>query len=63
MNKPKIKTIGELKKSGYHSKTLNQEITDNLRSNLLNGKNVFSELIGYEETVIPSVERAFFIQS
>ena len=28
MNKPKYKTIGELKKSGYHSKTLNQEITD-----------------------------------
>ena len=59
MKKPKYKTIGELKKSGYHSKTLNQEITDNLRSNLLNGKNVFSELIGYEETVIPSIERAF----
>ena len=59
MKKPKYKTIGELKKSGYHSKTLNQEITDNLRSNLQDGKNVFSELIGYEETVIPSVERAF----
>ena len=44
MNKPKYKTIGELKKSGYHSKTLNQEITDNLRSNLQDGKNVFSEL-------------------
>ena len=59
MKKPKYKTIGELKKSGYHSKTLNQEITHNLRSNLQDGKNVFSELIGYEETVIPSVERAF----
>ena len=41
MKKPKHKTIGELKKSGYNSKTLNQEITDNLRSNLLNGKMFF----------------------
>ena len=59
MNKPKIKTIGELKSIGYKYKSLNQEITDNLRSYLSKGKNIFSDLIGYEETVIPSVERAF----
>ena len=59
MNKPKIKTLGELKSSDYTYKSLNQEITDNLRHNLSKGVNVFSSLIGYEETVIPSVERAF----
>ena len=59
MNKPKLKTIGELKSNNYKSKTLNQEITDNLRSNLSKGINVFENLIGYEETVIPNVERAF----
>ena len=59
MNKPKIKTLGELKSSDYSYKSLNQEITDNLRHNLSKGVNVFSDLIGYEETVIPSVERAF----
>ncbi len=59
MNKPKIKTIGELKSIDYKYKSLNQEITDNLRSYLSKGKNIFSDLIGYEETVIPSVERAF----
>ena len=59
MNKPKLKTVGELKSSNYMQKTLNQEITDNLRLNLSKGKNVFSDLIGYEETVVPSVERAF----
>ena len=57
MNKPKYKTIGELKKSGYHSKTLNQEITDNLRSNLQDGKNVFSELIGYEDFMTGWLQR------
>ena len=59
MNKPKLKTVGELKSSNYKQKTLNQEIRDNLRLNLSKGKNVFSDLIGYEETVVPSVERAF----
>ena len=59
MNKPKLKTVGELKSSNYKQKTLNQEITGNLRLNLSKGKNVFSNLIGYEETVVPSVERAF----
>ena len=44
MNKPKIKTIGELKSSDYTYKSLNQEITDNLRHNLSEGKNVFSNL-------------------
>ena len=58
MVKPKLKTLGELKKSSYNYRTLNQEITDNLRKNLHNQVNIFSELIGYEETVIPSIERA-----
>jgi magnesium chelatase subunit I len=53
MKKPTIKTIGELKASNYKSKTLNEEITKNLRLNLSKGVNVFSDLIGYEETVIP----------
>ena len=48
MNKPKIKTLGELKSSDYTYKSLNQEITDNLRHNLSKGVNVFSSLIGYE---------------
>ena len=42
MNKPKIKTLGELKSSDYSYKSLNQEITDNLRHNLSKGVNIFS---------------------
>ena len=60
MKKPTIKTIGELKASNYKSKTLNEEITKNLRLNLSKGVNVFSDLIGYEETVVPSVEEHFY---
>ena len=49
MKRPTIKTIGELKANNYKSKTLNEEITKNLRLNLSKGVNVFSDLIGYED--------------
>ena len=53
-----IKTLGELKKSGYRSKTVKEEIRNNLIRKLRNGDPSFSGIIGYEETVIPDVERA-----
>ena len=45
MNKPKIKTIGELKSSDYKYKSLNQEITDKLRQNITEGVNEYSDLV------------------
>lgn len=54
----KIKTLGELKKSGYTPKGVKEEIRNNLIKKLQNGDNSFSGIIGYEETVIPDVERA-----
>ena len=53
-----IKTLGELKKSGYKPKSVKEEIRDNLVRKLRNGDTTFSGIIGYEETVIPDVERA-----
>lgn len=54
----KIKTLGELKKSGYQHKTIKEEIRQNLVAKLQRGEETFSGIIGYEETVIPDVERA-----
>lgn len=54
----KIKTLGELKKSGYKPKSVKEEIRNNLITKLQNGDATFSGIIGYEETVIPDVERA-----
>jgi len=53
-----IKTLGELKKSGYQSKTIKEEVRRNLIQKLQNKEPTFSGIIGYEETVIPDVERA-----
>ena len=54
----KIITLAELKKSGYKSKTIRQELAENLKLNLKTNKNSFEGLIGYDTTVIPDIERA-----
>lgn len=54
----KIKTLGELKRSGYKSKSIKDEIRDNLISRLQHNQSSFDGILGYEETVIPDVERA-----
>ena len=50
--------LGELKKTGYTPRTIQQELAQNLKEFLRSGKNTFAGLIGYENTVIPDVERA-----
>jgi magnesium chelatase subunit I len=58
MGLPTIKTLGELKKSGYKSISIKEELRKNLISKLRNKETVFSGIWGYEETVIPDLERA-----
>jgi magnesium chelatase subunit I len=58
MNLQQIKTLGELKKSGYKPKTVKEELRDNLIRKLKNKEITFPHIVGYEETVIPDVERA-----
>src|SRR5437762_11371088 len=58
MSNTKIKTLGELKKSGYQPKAVKEEIRRNLICKLQKNENTFNGIIGYEETVIPDVERA-----
>ncbi|TAH20101.1 MAG: magnesium chelatase [Cytophagales bacterium] len=54
----KIKTLGELKAVGYQPKSIKQELRDNLIESLKNKENVFAGIHGYEDTVIPDLERA-----
>ena len=54
----KIKTFGELKKSGYSSKSIKQEMRNNLAQALKEGKNTFEGIVGFEDTVIPHVQSA-----
>jgi magnesium chelatase subunit I len=58
MNIQNIKTLGELKKSGYKPKSIKEEIRQNLICKLKKKEPTFSGIVGYEDTVIPDVERA-----
>ncbi|MET0635294.1 MAG: magnesium chelatase [Chitinophagaceae bacterium] len=53
-----IKTLGELKASGYETRSIKEEIRRNLISKLQKKEPTFTGIVGYEETVIPDVERA-----
>jgi magnesium chelatase subunit I len=58
MNVENIKTLGALKKAGYQSKSIKDELRDNLIENIKNKVNTFEGIHGYEHTVIPELERA-----
>ena len=58
MNIQSITTLKELKSSGYTSKSIKDELRDNLIQNLKNNVNVFDGIHGYENSVIPEIERA-----
>ncbi|MCK5104981.1 MAG: sigma 54-interacting transcriptional regulator, partial [Cyclobacteriaceae bacterium] len=54
----KTKTLGELKGAGYKPKSIKKELRDNLMVKLRDNENPFVGIWGYEETVIPDLERA-----
>jgi magnesium chelatase subunit I len=58
MSDKKITTLGELKKSGYTSKSIKDEIRENLIVKIKAKENPFPGIMGYEDTVIPDTERA-----
>ena len=53
-----ISTLGELKKSGWESKSIKDEIRNNLIKKISEKENPFPGIMGYEDTVIPDTERA-----
>ena len=58
MKTENIKTLGELKKSGYVSKSIKDEIRNNLIKKIQSKENPFPGILGYEDSVIPDTERA-----
>lgn len=53
-----IKTLGELKLAGYQTKSIKDELRNNLRDKIKSGKPTFEGVHGFENTVIPELERA-----
>lgn len=53
-----IATLGDLRRSGYRSRPVKQEVRDNLVRKLRAGEPLFPGIIGYDETVIPQLVNA-----
>ncbi|MFD2532744.1 magnesium chelatase [Gracilimonas halophila] len=54
----KASTLGELKKSGWESISVKEEIRRNLISKIRNKEELFPGILGYEKTVLPQIQHA-----
>src|SRR5258705_1991590 len=52
------KTIGALRETGYHSRTVKEELRSNLITALAEKRQLFQGIVGYDTTVIPQIENA-----
>ncbi len=55
---PTARTLAELRASGYTLRSLRQELRANLEVRLRKGEALFTDVRGYEDTVVPAVENA-----
>ncbi|NYF57108.1 magnesium chelatase subunit I [Micromonospora purpureochromogenes] len=51
-------TLGELRAAGHRHRTVKQELRDNLLARMRSGSDRFPGIVGYDDTVLPEVERA-----
>jgi magnesium chelatase subunit I len=51
-------TIGELRASGWRSRTVKAELRANLIARLADGRDVLPGIVGYGDTVVPAIENA-----
>lgn len=58
MNYTKFKTFGELKDAGYVPKSIKEELRQNLVEKIQKNEPVFQGIQGYDDTVIPELQRA-----
>ena len=52
------RTVGELRATGHVERGIKQEIRENLLARLAAGDDIWPGLFGFEDTVLPQVERA-----
>jgi magnesium chelatase subunit I len=55
---PPPTTIGELRASGWHSRPVKEEIRANAVTRIADGEPLFTDVLGYEQTVLPQLENA-----
>src|SRR5215468_12073176 len=55
---PNASTLGQLRASGHQHRSVKQELRHNLLEAMRAGQNAFPGIIGFEQTVLPHLERA-----
>jgi len=55
---PDVTTLGALRAGGHVHKSVKQEVRDNLLAHLAAGRTAFPGILGFDDTVLPQVERA-----
>ncbi len=58
MTQPVEATLGELRASGYRSRSVKTEMRENLIARLRSGERLFPGIVGYDDTVVPQIENA-----
>ncbi|MEO9802554.1 MAG: magnesium chelatase [Reichenbachiella sp.] len=53
-----VTTLGQLQSIGYQPRSIKDELRNNLITSIQEGNQVFEGIWGYEDTVIPDIERA-----
>ncbi len=51
-------TLAELRASGWTDRTVKEELRDNLVTRLQSGARLFDGIVGFDDTVLPALERA-----
>jgi magnesium chelatase subunit I len=54
---PALTTIGELRASGYSDRSVKDELRSNLLAGLGRGESLFPGIVGFDESVLPALER------
>ncbi|MFN4081173.1 MAG: magnesium chelatase, partial [Saprospiraceae bacterium] len=57
-NWSKISTLGALRAAGYAPRSIKNEMRENLKLKIRNRESVFPGIFGFDDTVLPDVERA-----
>jgi len=53
-----VSTLGDLKKSGWESVSVKEEIRKNLIAKIRSGETLFPDILGYDKSVIPQLQHA-----
>ncbi len=51
-------TIAELRSSGWRDRSVKDELRENLIERMKTGENLFPGIVGYDDTVVPALERS-----